>query len=93
MRQDVEKLMVDEPTSEKKVTARMELQTLKDELAHRCQMEDQLRKEVKELKGRIEQNGDAMVRERYKSDREKEVIAERMCEMQDKLSKALQQQQ
>lgn len=69
-KENVEKIRGDQVPSENKVVSRLELQSLKEEVAFRRHTEEQLRRDIIELKAKVEQNGDA-AKDRYKNDREK----------------------
>lgn len=54
MREDVEKIVVEEPMSETKVTVRMELQMLRDEVRERREVEGELRRAVEGERERVQ---------------------------------------
>jgi hypothetical protein len=73
-------------------------QSLKDELAYQKKVEEQLRKEVRELKLKLsdpkpreerlafERKMEELKADRFKSEREKEVLQERITKLQNELN-------
>lgn len=97
---DVEKLISSEEPLESKLTQKMDIfnQSLKDELAYQKKVEEQLRKEVRELKLKLsdpkpreerlafERKMEELKADKFKSDREKEVFQERIAKLQGELA-------
>lgn len=90
VKEDVEKLFTDGGgASENRLNHRLEVQKLKDELSHSKKIEHELRCELKECRHRLQQ----LPEDKYKSDREKEIMSERLVKLQQELMEAHQSTQ